>query len=104
MSTIDLLSPPLMIPLVCCHIKSFRRASRCGEAIARRRKEERRAGIAARGMGSDEAVAPPVGGHRGVPARGVVPERRNSWGQPWTPAVTRPQGCKGLSARRMAVL
>jgi hypothetical protein len=25
-------------------------------------------------------------------------------GQPWTPAVTRPQGCNGLSARRMAVL
>jgi hypothetical protein len=24
--------------------------------------------------------------------------------QPWTPAVTRPQGCDGLSARRMAVL
>ena len=26
------------------------------------------------------------------------------WGQPWTPAVTLPQGCDGLSARRMAVL
>jgi len=26
------------------------------------------------------------------------------WGQPWTPAVTLPQGCTGLSARRMAVL
>jgi hypothetical protein len=25
-------------------------------------------------------------------------------GQPWTPAVTLPQGCDGLSARRMAVL
>ena len=25
-------------------------------------------------------------------------------GQPWTPAVTRPQGCDGLSMRRMAVL
>jgi len=25
-------------------------------------------------------------------------------GQPWTPTVTRPQGCNGLSARRMAVL
>jgi len=25
-------------------------------------------------------------------------------GQPWTPDVTRPQGCNGLSARRMAVL
>ena len=25
-------------------------------------------------------------------------------GQPWTPTVTRPQGCNGLSTRRMAVL
>ena len=25
-------------------------------------------------------------------------------GQPWTPTVTLPQGCNGLSARRMAVL
>ena len=25
-------------------------------------------------------------------------------GQPWTPAVTLPQGCAGLRARRMAVL
>ncbi len=25
-------------------------------------------------------------------------------GQPWTPVVTRPQGCDGLSVRRMAVL
>jgi hypothetical protein len=47
---IDLLSAPLTILLVCCHIKSFQRASRCGEAMARRRKEERRAGLASRGM------------------------------------------------------
>ena len=25
-------------------------------------------------------------------------------GQPWTPIVTRPQGCDGLSARQMVVL
>ena len=25
-------------------------------------------------------------------------------GQPWTPALTLPQGCDGLRARRMAVL
>jgi hypothetical protein len=49
-SALYLLSAPLTIPLVCCHIKSFRRASSCGEAMARRRKEERRAGIASRGM------------------------------------------------------
>src|SRR3989442_14988635 len=35
---LDLLSAPLTIPLVCCHINSFRRASSCGEAMARRRK------------------------------------------------------------------
>jgi hypothetical protein len=45
-----LLSAPLTMPLVCRHIKSFRRASSGGEAMARRRKEERRAGIASRGM------------------------------------------------------
>jgi hypothetical protein len=47
---LDLLSAPLMIPLVCCHINSFRRASSCGEAMARRRKDERRTGIASRGI------------------------------------------------------
>ena len=45
-----LLSAPLTIPLVCCHINSFQRASSGGEAMARRRKEERRAGIASRGI------------------------------------------------------
>jgi len=48
--TLDLLYVPLTIPLVCCYINSSRRASRCNEAMARRRKEERRASIAARGM------------------------------------------------------
>jgi hypothetical protein len=47
---LNLLYVPLTIPLVCCHINSFRRASSCGEAMARRRKEDRRAGIAARGI------------------------------------------------------
>jgi hypothetical protein len=45
---LHLLSAPLTIPLVCCHSKSFQRASRCGVAMARRRKEERR-DCAARG-------------------------------------------------------
>ena len=74
-ASINLLSAPLAIPLGCCHIKSFRRASSCGEAMARRRKEARRAGLASRGMCSDGVVAPPVCGHRGVPACGVVPDR-----------------------------
>jgi len=34
----------------------------------------------------------------------AVPERWHSSGPPWTPAVTLPQECDGLSARRMAVL
>jgi hypothetical protein len=37
-SHIYLLSAPLTIPLVYCHINSFRRASSCGEPMARRRK------------------------------------------------------------------
>jgi len=45
---IYLLSAPLTIPLICCQINSFRRAPSCGEAMARRRKEERRAGTASR--------------------------------------------------------
>jgi hypothetical protein len=77
---LDLLSARLTIPLVCCHIKSFRRASRCGEAMARRRKEERQAGLASRGMCSAGVVAPPVCGHWGVPARGVVPARCHTAG------------------------
>jgi hypothetical protein len=47
---INLLSALLTIPLVCCHINSFRRASSWGEAMTRRRKEEMRAGLASRGM------------------------------------------------------
>jgi len=50
LAAINLLSAPLTIPLVYCHINSFRRASSCGEAMARKQKEERRAGIASRGI------------------------------------------------------
>ena len=45
---LDLLSAPLMIPLLYCQIKSFQRATRWGEAMARRRKEERWVGLATR--------------------------------------------------------
>src|SRR6266851_6525919 len=72
---LNLLYAPLTIPLVCCHINSFRRASSGGEAMARRRKEERRAGLASRGICSAWVVFPPMCGRRVVPARGVVPER-----------------------------
>ena len=75
-----LLSAPLTILLGCGHINRFRRASRCGEATARRRKEERRAGLASRGMCRDEVVSPPVCGHRGAPARSGVPEQCHASG------------------------
>ena len=48
--SLDLLSTPLTIPLMGCQIKSFRRVSSGGETMARRRKEERRAGTASPGM------------------------------------------------------
>ena len=51
-----------------------------GEAIPRRRKEERRAGSASQGMCSAGVVSPPVCGYRGIPARGVVPDRDHSTG------------------------
>jgi len=66
--------------LICCYIKSFWRAASCGEARARRRKEDKWAGLALPGMWSDGAVSPPVCGHRSVPARGVVPERCHASG------------------------
>jgi hypothetical protein len=77
---IDLLSVPLTIPLVCCHINHFQRAACCGEAMARRRKEEKWARLASRGMCSDRVVAPPVCRHRGVPAPGGVPARCHASG------------------------
>src|SRR5262249_19784956 len=49
-SLLYLLSAPLTIPLGYCHINSFRRASSGGEAMARRRKEDRRASLASRGI------------------------------------------------------
>ena len=91
---IYLLSAPLTILLQCCQINSFRGASRGGEAMARRRKAARRAGTVSRGIVSNEAVSPPVCSLWGVPARGP----------PWTPAVTLPHGCDGLSARRTVVV
>src|SRR5262252_7707011 len=77
---LHLLYAPLRIPLVRCHINSFRRASRCGEAMARRRKYDGRTGIVSRGIESDWGVSPPTCGHRGIPRRGVGPERRHASG------------------------
>ena len=70
LGVINLLSAPLTIPLVCCHINHFRRAARCGEAMARRRKEDQWAGLASRGMCSDGVVAPTVWCLLGATPRG----------------------------------
>src|SRR5215471_19034994 len=72
--------------------------------MARRRKEERRAGLASQGMCSAWVIAPPVGGYRSVSARGVVPERCHASGSAVDAAVTLPHGCDGLRAWRMALL
>src|SRR5215813_14995127 len=69
-----LLSAPLTIPLVCCYINHFRRAASCSEAMARRRKEERRAGLASRGMVRRLRHFSSRVRHRGVPDRHRVPK------------------------------
>src|SRR6266446_10657695 len=80
LSGLYLLSAPLTIPLVCCHINSFQRASSCGEAMARRRKEERRASHRitrnVKRLGRFYSRMRP----RDIPARGVVPDRCHSSG------------------------
>jgi hypothetical protein len=95
---------PLTIPLVCCHINSFRRASSCGEAIARGRKEARRAGIASRGMRRDWVVPLPYAATGVSLLAGWCLIGATPRGQPWTPAVTLPHVRDGLSAGRMTVL
>ena len=76
----------------------------CGEAMARRRKEERRAGIASRGMVRRwgrffSRVRPRVSQIASGGLSGATPR-----GQPWTSAVTLPPGRNGLIAWRMAVV
>ena len=53
-----------------------------GEAIPRRRREERWAGLVSRGMCNAGVVAPPECGPRGVPERRVVADWCNPRGQP----------------------
>ena len=72
--------------------------------MARRRQEERRAGLASQGMCSAWVISLPVGGHRSVPARGAVPEWCHASGSAVDAAVTLPHGCDGLRAWRMALL
>ena len=76
----------------------------CGEAIARRRKEDGRVGSASRGMVRRLArffsrVPPRVSQITRGGLIGATPR-----GQPWTSAVTRPHGRNGVIAWRMAVL
>ena len=47
---LNLLSAPLTILLICCHINSFRRVSPSNEAMAGRRKEDRRVDISSHGF------------------------------------------------------
>jgi hypothetical protein len=75
---LHLLSVPLMIPLVCCDINRFRRASGGDEAMSRRQKEERRAGIASRGIVRRLGRFSSGVRHRGVPDRERVPKRCTS--------------------------
>jgi hypothetical protein len=67
--SINLLSAPLPIPLVCCDIHGFRRVSRGGEAMARRQKEERRVGSASRGIVRRLGCCSSRARHRVVPER-----------------------------------
>jgi hypothetical protein len=89
---------------VYCHIKSFQRASSVEKPWPG--GEKRRGGRASHHE-ECEAIGSflPLCAATGVSLlavwclSGATPR-----GQPWTPAVTLPQGCDGLSARRMAVL
>ena len=73
--------------------------------MARRRKEERRAGMRIPWHGEAIGVVSPPVCATGVSliARGCL-IGATPRGQPWTSAVTLPHGRNGLSARRMAVL
>ena len=78
--SINLLSAPLPIPLVCCDIHGFRRVSRGGEAMARRQKEARQVGSASRGMVRRWGCCSSRARHRGVPERARGPEQCNASG------------------------
>src|SRR5262249_30707902 len=96
--------PPRTIALVDCPIKSFQRASRLEKPWPG--GEKRRDGQASyhKAWEGDGVVAPPVC----APGLCLIARERligaTPRGQPWTSAVTRPQGCNGLRAWRMAGL
>ena len=101
---LNLLSASLTIPLICCQINSFRRAPGCGGPWPG--GEKRRGGRASQHE-EFEAL-----GSLLLPYAATGVSLLAVWcligatprGQPWTPVVTLPHGCNGLSARRMAVL
>ena len=72
--------------------------------MARRRKEERRAGSTSRGIFADWGVSSPMDATEvSLIARGCL-SGATPRGQPWTSAVLLPQERNGRNARRMAVL
>jgi len=77
---IHLLSAPPTIPLVCCAINGSRRVSRGGEAMGRRRKEERRPSTASRGMVRRWGRFCSRARHRDVSDRERVPARCHASG------------------------
>jgi NhaP-type Na+/H+ or K+/H+ antiporter len=94
----------LMNPLVYCHIKSFQRAASVEKPWPG--GEKRRDGRASHheAWGAMESFLLPCVA-TGVSLRAVwCLIGATPGGQPWTSAVTLPQGRNGLSARRMAVL
>jgi hypothetical protein len=71
--------------------------------MARRRKEERRVGIASRGIVRQLGRFTSRVRHRVVPDRDRVPDRCNTSGSAVDVCMTLSHECNGLSARRMAV-
>ena len=88
-----------------CHMDTLQRGSSVEKPWSPQRPkyERRRASyhveVKARRLGRFSSRVP----HRVVPDRDKVPDRCNAWGQPWTSAVTLPQGRSGLSVRRLEV-
>jgi hypothetical protein len=94
---------PLMIPLVCCHIKSFQRASSVEKPWPG--GEKRRDGRASppEALGGEWVVSPRVcATGLSLIARGCL-IGATPRGQPWTSAGTLPHRRNGRRARRRAV-
>src|SRR6266849_6557830 len=75
--------------------QEFPTSVQCGEAIARRRKEERQASSASRGIVRRWGRCSSRVRYLVVPDRERVAERCHFSDQPWTSAVTLPHGRNG---------